>query len=794
MCKKATSHLAFFSRIISVILTMVFFCSSTQLALAGNVIINLLANAEVRISPPRDVVILSSENSATVNWKASLHAVSGSVNGYRVYYKPSSESSYSSCPASDSDKSAGKNCVVKTGTGATFSITTSDLVLQEYDFIVKTIASVVNADFDTSIHESKIDCESCKIENVQISADIFSGTIYYSVDPQNSQSSAELSLDISTLGAINERLLEVGYFDENGAWRSFPDREIQDGEVAFEVEQGQALGVAIMKVVAAVLLEAQTSQVTTADPILPTMSGEIPVELKLENDGAGVEIPLQTAVKDKDGNVFSGIIYPPEIITSPPISDEGVRVSTAISVGSSSGNIVFDKPIKATFPVTGGLDDPKMLFFDESDDEWVFVRDASTGGFGGALDPGGQTISIYVDHFTIFAVAEVDNFAEMKAKSENRFFTNWASREAPVTEDTSDDSDASSAGGGSGGGGGRGGGRSSIIEAVHTTSDKSPFSDLSKEHWAYGFITSLKDRRIVDGYPDSTFLPNNPINRAEFTKIALSAFRKDKIVETKSSFPDVEQESWFKPFVVKAKALGILHGYEDGLFHPNNPVTRAEAIKILINAAGFTTELTESQFIDVSINDWFNPFVAWAEQKGIVGGYPLEFGKYEFPRELKIGSNGKDVGILQFLLREMGFYQGKTSFYFLGFSSTALQKFQQAYLTVGSYHEGVLDEITRNKIYEITRVNRSQVAYEFRPNNPITRAEASKIVSIILDFKEKGFSLDAKINQFSNLKTPHFDLTKVKFEYPLLISAPVEQPKAFTPNSLFKKLDRILGK
>ncbi|MCF7836410.1 peptidoglycan-binding protein, partial [Candidatus Gracilibacteria bacterium] len=179
------------------------------------------------------------------------------------------------------------------------------------------------------------------------------------------------------------------------------------------------------------------------------------------------------------------------------------------------------------------------------------------------------------------------------------------------------------------------------------------------------------------------------------------------------------------------------------------------------------------------------------ERKGVVGGYPLEFGKYEFPRELQFGSNGEDVGVLQFLLREMGFYAGKTSFYFGNLTIDSLTKFQEKNLIAGSFRAGVFDEITKNKIYELTEINQSRVVYEFRPANPITRAEVAKIVSILLDLKNQGFSLDAKIHESSSQAKPRFDLTKVEFENPLPVSAPVKKQEVLTPNSLFEKLRKI---
>jgi hypothetical protein len=318
------------------------------------------------------------------------------------------------------------------------------------------------------------------------------------------------------------------------------------------------------------------------------------------------------------------------------------------------------------------------------------------------------------------------------------------------------------------------------------------FRDLAESHWSYDFVINLKNRGVLAGYPDSTFRPNNPINRAELTKIAVEAFLPaENSANQSSKFPDVAAGSWFEEFVVTAENSKIVAGYPDGSFRPGNSVNRAEALKILIGAAGFATDSVESEFSDIAPTDWFAPFVAWSEKKGVVGGYPLEFGKYEFPRSLQLGSNGEDVGVLQFLLREMGFYAGKTSFYFGNLTVGSLMKFQEKNLVAGNFRAGVLDEITKNKIYELTGINQSRLVYEFRPANKITRAEVAKIVSILLDLKNKGFSLDSQIHSSASREKPRFDLSKIEFENPLSISTPAKKPEVFTPNSLFKKLRKI---
>lgn len=93
---------------------------------------------------------------------------------------------------------------------------------------------------------------------------------------------------------------------------------------------------------------------------------------------------------------------------------------------------------------------------------------------------------------------------------------------------------------------------------------------------------------IIEGYPDGTLRPNNPINRAEALKILLLTANADRILAEFGSsnlppatFPDVPSNSWFAEHVAKGQALGLIEGYPDGTFRPEQPITRAEAAKLI---------------------------------------------------------------------------------------------------------------------------------------------------------------------------------------------------------------------
>lgn len=98
-------------------------------------------------------------------------------------------------------------------------------------------------------------------------------------------------------------------------------------------------------------------------------------------------------------------------------------------------------------------------------------------------------------------------------------------------------------------------------------------------HQYQNAIQSLVDMGVIDGYPDGTYKPNNAINRAEFLKIVIGAFASN-IGNQANCFPDVKDD-WYAKYVCYAKSKGIVEGYPDGLFRPAQNVNYVEAMKML---------------------------------------------------------------------------------------------------------------------------------------------------------------------------------------------------------------------
>ncbi|NET72186.1 MAG: family 10 glycosylhydrolase [Sphaerospermopsis sp. SIO1G2] len=107
------------------------------------------------------------------------------------------------------------------------------------------------------------------------------------------------------------------------------------------------------------------------------------------------------------------------------------------------------------------------------------------------------------------------------------------------------------------------------------------FPDI-QNHWARLFIQALAQRRILNGYPNGTFRPNNSVTRAEFAAIIGAVLTMPKIREY-VPFKDVPDTHWAKNAIQKAYETGFIVGYPDQTFRPNDRIARGDVLVAMIN-------------------------------------------------------------------------------------------------------------------------------------------------------------------------------------------------------------------
>lgn len=147
-----------------------------------------------------------------------------------------------------------------------------------------------------------------------------------------------------------------------------------------------------------------------------------------------------------------------------------------------------------------------------------------------------------------------------------------------------------SGGGGSSSGGSGGGGYlyvPSVIDADdinQITGGNSGFPDVASSHWASGYIQFVKDNKIMQGDENGLFKPDDSITREEWVKTILTAFVIDT-KDAKCDFSDVDEERWSYPYIAKAFEMMIINGVSDTEFAPAESISRQDAAVIFYRGA-----------------------------------------------------------------------------------------------------------------------------------------------------------------------------------------------------------------
>lgn len=244
-----------------------------------------------------------------------------------------------------------------------------------------------------------------------------------------------------------------------------------------------------------------------------------------------------------------------------------------------------------------------------------------------------------------------------------------------IEDDDDGDDDGGNDGGGNDGGGGGGGGAEppKNLDGEETNSD----SDDSE---------STDDTESV---PDT----DNPTGG------------------TVSEFSDVGSENWASEFITELAKAGVINGYDDGTFRPDNNVTREEFVKIIICACGLYNEYASGEFTDMSEDSWFYKYVASAVESGIIGG--MDDGSFGVGRNI----TRQDVAVI--VARVIEYLIGKQT---VNGDSTLTDLD-----TASDYAEEAII-----LLHQLGIIN----GYDdgsYLPFNSLTRAEAAAIMSKLLD-------------------------------------------------------------
>jgi S-layer homology domain len=164
---------------------------------------------------------------------------------------------------------------------------------------------------------------------------------------------------------------------------------------------------------------------------------------------------------------------------------------------------------------------------------------------------------------------------------------------------------------------------STIIEPCPVTPQCEVFfPDVPSDHDYYDDIMSLSALGVVSGYQDGTFHPEQKVTRGQLAKVIARAFNIPLYTSGGPHFTDVPLDSTFYTYIEAAYNAGIVNGYADGTFHPEQKVTRGQLAKMVVEAAGWDLIAQGTPtFTDVPAGSTFYTYIETAAAHGVLRGY-----------------------------------------------------------------------------------------------------------------------------------------------------------------------------
>jgi uncharacterized surface protein with fasciclin (FAS1) repeats len=154
------------------------------------------------------------------------------------------------------------------------------------------------------------------------------------------------------------------------------------------------------------------------------------------------------------------------------------------------------------------------------------------------------------------------------------------------------------------------------------------FADVTPQYWAQPYIEALAAKNIISGFPDGTFRPEEPVDRAEFAAAIANAFETTATRQNPTGFSDVPRNYWAASAIQKAYEAGFMQGYPNNQFQPNQEISKVQAIVALSNGLGLTANNASRETLNQYYSDAYAlpdyaiaPLTA-ATESNLVVNYP----------------------------------------------------------------------------------------------------------------------------------------------------------------------------
>ena len=315
---------------------------------------------------------------------------------------------------------------------------------------------------------------------------------------------------------------------------------------------------------------------------------------------------------DAEGNAEQ--IVDPKDNTLTPAKPTAKPSEPSISVKASSTTVEFDKKFTVTATVKNAKDGAKVAFTTNDDEKYAVIFGTPT-----EINSKGETKATYVANDKAGTVTITATYTDTEGNEKS------ASVKVTVKKasTTTGGNDGTTSGGGP-----------SIIAPGHTgavttpntnTNYKPDFQDLDSVEWARTAINGLAMRGMISGRDQYTFDPNANITRAEYCQILMGAINALNAIG-ESTFSDVPSTAWYYNAVSVASQLGIVSGYGDGNFGPNDLITRQDMALMTYKTAKIMNKSLEPVNAEITfedsheISDYAFEAVMTLQKAGIING------------------------------------------------------------------------------------------------------------------------------------------------------------------------------
>ncbi|WP_219904653.1 DUF3747 domain-containing protein [Stenomitos frigidus] len=166
---------------------------------------------------------------------------------------------------------------------------------------------------------------------------------------------------------------------------------------------------------------------------------------------------------------------------------------------------------------------------------------------------------------------------------------------------------------------------------VYLTSETNPSSIKltafvdTQSNWAKNYIDALAAQKIISGFEDGTFRPDEAVTRVQFAAIVSKAFASLPPERASLAFKDIQANFWGAGAIQTAYQKGFMSGYPDSTFKPNQQIPRVEALVSLASGLKLSSPSTDalSFYQDAAqIPSWANGAIAAATDRRLVVNYP----------------------------------------------------------------------------------------------------------------------------------------------------------------------------